>query len=143
MCRRGPDSSCPTRPGCTSVHSGDRPTFPRCTPISYARLVHTHLSTLPLVSFLPPQRRRTGLSITSAVCTHQCTMADASGSDVSFTAFKEPFKLGDAYSLVKQLGRGAYGFVAYVQPAEVHPPRRSRLCGGLLLCTMLAPRLST
>ncbi|CAE7565021.1 erkA [Symbiodinium sp. KB8] len=35
-----------------------------------------------------------------------------SSSEVSFVAYKEPFKLGSSYELVKQLGRGAYGVVA-------------------------------
>jgi len=37
--------------------------------------------------------------------------AAASADEVSFVAFKEPFKLGKSYSLVKQLGKGAYGAV--------------------------------
>lgn len=42
-----------------------------------------------------------------------------SSSEVSFVAYKEPFKLGSSYELVKQLGRGAYGVVACVRRVEL------------------------
>jgi hypothetical protein len=68
-------------------------------------------------------------------------MAAAAGADdVSFVAFKEPFKLGKSYALVKQLGKGAYGAVVYVAASALRLHRRFAClqASGLFLLIVLS-----